>query len=79
MDTLQSHINSSGKHLVRIRLNTTASEVNLPTLLYKAINALKKNDFALSQLHMKVQPLLIIIIIIIFNAINVTKCNIKSF
>jgi hypothetical protein len=28
--------NSTGKHLERIRLNTTSSEANLPTLLYEA-------------------------------------------
>jgi hypothetical protein len=47
--------NSIGKHLVRIRLNTTSSEANLPTLLYKALNAVKKHDLALSKLHLKVQ------------------------
>jgi hypothetical protein len=48
--------NQFGKHLARIRLNTTSSEANLPTLLYKASNALKKHDLALSKLHLKVQP-----------------------
>jgi len=41
--------NSIGKHLARIRLNTASSEANLPTLLYKALNALKKPDLALSK------------------------------
>jgi len=50
--------NSIGKHLARIRLNTTSSEANLPTLLYKAFNALKKHVLALSKLHLKVQLLL---------------------
>jgi len=50
--------NSIGKHLARIRLNTNSSEPNLPTLLYKALNALKKHNFVLSKLHLKVQPLL---------------------
>jgi len=40
--------NSIGEHLARIRLNTTFSEANLPTLLYKALNALIKHDLALS-------------------------------
>jgi len=44
-----------GKHLARIRLNTTSSEANLPTLLYKALNALKKHDLLLSKLHLRVQ------------------------
>jgi len=35
--------NSIGKHLARIRLNTISSEANLPTLLYKALNAPKKH------------------------------------
>jgi len=47
---------SIGKHLVRIRLNTTSSEATQPTLLYKALNALKKHDLALSKLHLNVQP-----------------------
>jgi len=47
--------NSIGKHLARIRPNTTSSEANQPTLLYKALNALKKHDLALSKLHLKVQ------------------------
>jgi len=34
--------NSNGKHLARTRINTTSSEANLLTLLYKALNALKK-------------------------------------
>jgi len=38
--------------------NITSSEANLSTLLYKALNALKKHDLALSKLHLKVQPLL---------------------
>jgi len=33
--------NSIGKHLARIKLNTTSSEANLPTLLHKTLNALK--------------------------------------
>jgi len=41
--------NSIGKHLVRIKLKTTSSEAYLPTLLYKALNALKMHDFALSK------------------------------
>jgi len=49
---------SIGKHLARTRLNTTSSEANLSTLLFKALNALKKHDLALSKLHLKVQPLL---------------------
>jgi len=48
--------NSIGKHLARIRLNTTPSEGNLPTLLYKALSALQKHVLALSKLHLKVQP-----------------------
>ena len=48
--------NSIGMHLARIRLNTTSSDAKLPTLLYKALNALKKHDLALSKLHLKVQP-----------------------
>jgi len=39
MDTPQSQI-GIGKNLARIRLNTTSSEANLPTLLYMALNAL---------------------------------------
>jgi len=50
--------NSIGKHLARMRLSTTSSEANLPTLLCKALNALKKHDLALSKLHLKVQRLL---------------------
>jgi len=56
-DTPQSHITVFGKNLAQIRLNTTSSEANRPTMLYKASNALKKHDFTLSKLHMKVQPL----------------------
>jgi len=33
--------NSIGRHLARIRLNTTSSESNLPTLLYKALNRIQ--------------------------------------
>jgi len=50
--------NSISKHLARIRLNTISSEADLctlPTLLYKALNTLKKRDLALSKLHLKVQ------------------------
>jgi len=50
--------NSIGKQLARIRLNTTSSEANRPTLSHKVFNALKKHDLALSKLHLKVQPLL---------------------
>jgi len=42
--------NSIGKHLARIRLNTTSSEASLPTLLYKALDALKKHDLALAYI-----------------------------
>jgi len=48
--------NSIGKHLAQIRLNTAFSDANLPTLMYKALNALKKHDLALSKVHLKVQP-----------------------
>jgi hypothetical protein len=48
--------NSIGKHLVRIRLSTTSSEANVPTLLYKALNALEKHDLVLPKLHVEVQP-----------------------
>ena len=49
---------SIGRHLTRIRFNTTSSEASRPTLLNKALKALKKHDFALSKLHLKVEPLL---------------------
>jgi len=48
--------NSIGKHLARIRLNTTSSAANLPTLLYKALNSLKKHDLALSKLILSIEP-----------------------
>ena len=51
--------NSNGKHLARIRLNTTSSEANLPTLLYIALNALKKHNLALLKLHLKVEPVVL--------------------
>jgi len=41
--------NSIGKHLVQIKLDTTSTAANLPTLLYKALNALKKHDLAFSN------------------------------
>jgi hypothetical protein len=44
--------NSIVRHLARIRLDTTSSEAYLSTLLYKALNALKKHDLALSKLHL---------------------------
>jgi len=56
MDTLQSHIAVLISNLARVRLNTTSSEANQPTLLYKALNYLKKPELALSKLHLKVQP-----------------------
>jgi len=50
--------NSIGEHLAWIRLNSTSSEANRPTLLYKALNSLKKHDLALSKLHLKVQQVM---------------------
>jgi len=50
--------NNIGKHLARIRLSTTSSEASRPTLLYSALNALKKLDFAFSKEHrsQKIRP-----------------------
>jgi len=56
MNTPQSHITVLVS--IWIRLDTTSSVANLPTLLHKELYALKKHDLALSKLHFKVQPLL---------------------
>jgi len=52
-----ARFNSIGKHLARIKFNTTSSEVNRPTLLKIALSALKNWHLEWSNEHLNARPL----------------------